>query len=638
MSETRSGHRISAEGDSVILDPQMTHDCIEMLLAQDESILEDIWIFEQVLKHCFKIRLYGGNKFGPFILTAGQRRLLELFFDMMKQGLPIRILVLKARQLGISSLIAAILTILMFLRSDISCAVAAHKKESVSEFLYDYYMTFLRFLPDELDVFTKKRNERGGHRLLATNSFLACEHETEIRGRAMDYLHLSEAAFYKDLPTFMGAVSPAIHETPDSGIFMESTALGYDDDFHRRWTLAEEGNDIFKPLFLGWYLHPNYRHEFRDMQELHEFKLSITRKEHPRWGLEIEIYDHLIEEQKIPEKEVLERLKWRRWKLGSITLLDFYREYPMTADEAFLHTDSNVFDPVVMKWYATEDVSEPIMEGEMEITQPRFYDHTPLFVHSKPAILKVKEEPDPDGEYVFGVDTSRGKNDYCSLQIIKRRPFMQVAVLRGYEGRNMISSEFAEQAFMLWKWYNEGHWAIENNDSGLAVIDLLLEWGAHSILTHDVLLPNSKGSNKDYGWNNNTQTGIEMVEKMKYEIINKRIRLFDIETIREMNQFVYKVSEGTGTSEGTVRAMAKRKGQTRKPGDSEMGFYDDRVISLGSAIMGHLVLPPPRTARELRIEQQQTDHDILYGDQPYTDDEWDGGVYDIGYNPFDYIE
>jgi len=591
-------------------------DLIELLLARDPIILEDIDVFEAILNNFFKVQLYGGNEFGPLILTPGQKLLLMQFFAMIRAGLPVRIIILKARQLGISCLIAAILTVLMFMKPHLRCAVAAHEKEGSSEHIYEYYLTFLQMLPKELQSLAKKRNERGGHRLLATNSFLACEHEKEIRGRAMDYLHLSEAAYYKDLPKFMGAISPTIPEVANSGIFMETTAQAYDDDFHRRWQRAEEGDDIFQSLFLAWYLHPNYWHEFENEKEKREFQMSVTQNEHPRWGNEQELLN--LDGVSVGDthyKIELENLKWRRWKLNSITLLDFYREYPSTAEEAFLHTDKNVFDPIVLKWYHEKDVSDPILEGEMDIDKPAFEDKSPLFLNVKPGIIRVKEEPDPDGDYVLGVDTSRGKDSYCSLQVIKRNPFKQVAVLRGYESRNLIPVQFAEQAFMLWKWYNEGFWVIENNDAGITVIDSLLRWGAHSILTHDAIFPNSGDTNKDYGWNNNPRTHIDMVEKMRYQILNKTIRLFDIETIREMNQYIWKKTEGTGVSEGNVRAMAKRKGQTRKPGDSELGFYDDRVIALGSAILGHLALSDPKTAREKRIEQEQTDHAILYPEQ-----------------------
>ena len=588
-------------------------DLIDLLLARDPIILEEIDIFEDILKNFFQVQLYGGNEFGPLILTPGQRALLELFFEMIRLGVPIRIIILKARQLGISCLIGAILTILMFMRPNLRCAVAAHEKEGSSEHIYDYYLTFLRLLPKRLEHLSKKRNERGGHRLLATSSFIACEHEKEIRGRAMDYLHLSEAAYYKDLPKFMGAVSPTIPETAETGIFMETTAQAYDDDFHRRWKRAEEGDDIFKPIFLGWYLHPNYRHEFNSDQEKRDFELSISKNEHPRWGNEQELLDlEGVAVGNVHYKIELENLKWRRWKLNSITLLDFYKEYPSYAEEAFLHTDKNVFDPIILKWYHEKDVSDPILEGEMDIDKPNFQDKSPLFINTKPGIIKVKEEPDPDGEYIYGIDTSRGKDSYCSLQVLKRRPFMQVAVLRGFEGRNMIPLQFAEQAFQLWKWYGEGFWAIENNDAGVAVIDSLLNWGATGIMTHDALLPNSGEKNKDYGWNKNPKTEVEMVEKLRYQILNKTLRIFDIETIREMNQYIYKKTEGTGVSEGSVRAMAKRKGQNRKPGDSEIGFYDDRVIALGSAVLAHLALSDPKSKREVRIEQDQTDHDILY--------------------------
>ena len=609
-------------------------DLQKALLAQDEIIFEDQAIFEALLAETFRLPMYGkGGRYGPLIVTEAQRRLLKLIFKMIKEGKPIRIIILKARQLGISSLISAILTVFMFMRRNQSCCVAAHEKARIAERIYkDYYQDLLLNLPEELDVFTKRVKDGNGHRILLTNSYIDCDFEAQIRGRAMHHLHCSEAAYFKDLPTFMGAVDNTLALDPSTSIFMESTAQGYDDDFHRRYVNAENGDDIFEPLFLAWYLHPDYVEDFETEDDKKEFIDSITVGHHQRWGNEYALFQN-------PDISV-ENLKWRRNKLTPITLPDFYREFPSTAEEAFEYTDTNVFDPSTIKWYIQKDVQEPELEGEMEIDQPRFFERSAVFMDAKPPLFTVFEPPDPNAEYMLGIDTSRGKRDYCCLQVLKRRPLEQVAVLRGYEGRNLIPLEFAEQAFMAWKWYNYGYVVIENNDAGLAVINNMLEWGCNTIMSHDELFPNSGTQIRDYGWNNNTKTGQEVVEKLKYQIKNKLIRIHDKPTLLEMQQFVYKETEGTGISEGKVRAMARRKGQKMKPGDSDMGYFDDRIYGLIGALLGHLVLPDAPSARDLAIEQDQTDHDALYSRDPlavdFGEEESDDG-YGIGYNPFDFM-
>jgi len=603
----------------------------EAVLQQNPVIFENQRLFEDMLEECFQIQLYGSNKYGALKVTEGQQKLLEIFFRQRSADKPIRIIILKARQLGISSLIAVILTTEMFMRDELRCCVAAHEKTRVAEYLYAYYLNFLHYLPEPMKLLAAKKNEMGGHRLLKTRSHIACDFEAQIRGRAMDYLHLSEAAYYKDLPTFMGAVDATLALSPGTGIFMESTARGYDDDFHRRWQSAELGEDIFEPLFLAWYLHPDYQEPFANIDERGKFEDSIEKGMHDRWGNEWELHQN-------PDI-TLENLKWRRNKLTAITLDDFYREYPSTPEEAFEYTDTNVFDPPVLRWYIENDVLEPELEGEMEIDKPRFYERSPMFIDAKPPIFKVFEPPNPNSEYVLGVDTSRGKRDYCCLQVLKRRPLEQVAILRGYEGRNMIPLEFAEQLMMAWKYYNYGYLVIENNDAGLAVINNLLEWGCNAIMTHDTLFPNASVQNTDYGWNNSTKTGQEAVEKLRYQILNKNIRIHDRDTLLEMMQFVYKTTEGTGVSEGKVRAMARRKGQIKKPGDSDMGYFDDRIYGLISALLGHLVLPDPLSERDLAIEQGQTDHRELYTNDPLAVDFGEEEPDDIGfgYNPYDHM-
>lgn len=603
------------------LTPEEKQDFIGLLLDQDPIIFEDQRIFEKVCEAVLQVQKYGSNDFIPLEPTRGQREFLKVYFKQRKAGVPVRILILKARQLGISTMVAAILTIEMFMRKDLRCAVAAHVLEGTADFLYDYYANFLKHLPDELEHFKKKKNKKGGHVLAENDSYITVEVEAEIRGRALDQLHLSEAAFFKDLPKFMGATDATLAITPGTAIFMESTANGYDDDFHRRYDRAVKGEDAFEAVFLGWYLHPDYSQTFRDEDEMMELFDSISVSEHPRWGYEMKAYRQLIDAG-LSMKEALQCIKWRRWKLTSITLTDFYREYPTTADEAFQYTDKNVFDPLVIETYKKEDLEQPLMEGEMDIHRVRFRDQIPYFIPHRPGILKVYGEPKPDEFFIFGIDTSRGKRDYCACQVIRRHPLEQVAVLRGYEGRNLIPLEFAEQVYMLYKWYNEPYLAIENNDSGLSVINSLLNWGCNGILTQDALFPNLT-TNKDYGWRTEDKiTYPHIVNQLRFHINNKLILIHDEGTLTEMSSWSFLRTEGTGVSEGKVKAMAPRKGQIPKPGDGEEGFFDDRIISLGGALVAHLALPPDPTPRELAIAQAQTDHADLYGIQPTDAPDW----------------
>ena len=82
--------------------------------------------------------------------------------------------------------------------------------------------------------------------------------------------------------------------------------------------------------------------------------------------------------------------------------------------------------------------------------------------------------------------------------------------------------------------------------------------------------------------------------------------------------------------------MAARKGQIKKPGDSDLGFFDDRVIALGGAILVHLALPAPLGEREKRIEQDQTDHADLYNVLGVGDEDEDEGV-GVGWNVYDHM-
>ena len=89
---------------------------------------------------------------------------------------------------------------------------------------------------------------------------------------------------------------------------------------------------------------------------------------------------------------------------------------------------------------------------------------------------------------------------------------------------------------------------------------------------------------------------------------NNLIQIPDAMLIDEMMQFIYKASGATNRE----KAEAARKGEYRKPGESEFGFYDDRVFALMGAYLGHQALANPKSERDIRVERGQVMHERLY--------------------------
>ena len=596
--------------------------------GEGEDILSSRQAFSDALECFIKIQRFGETEYSDFRLNAAQKQLLNLYFDLKEAGKSVRIIILKSRRRGMSSMCAAIATLEMLCRANLRCGVAAHVKERVCQYLYMFYEEMIDRFPIGSEFRSKKKLGHG-HVLDFNSSYIRVDHEADLVGTALDFFHLSEASRFRDLNAFLTAMGPSMPLVPGTALIVESTAYRYDDGFHQQWRMAERGESNFAPLFLSWFSHESNELEFnKATDERERFTESLSSELDDRFGNERELLEN-------PEVS-LKNLKWRRSILRNMPLSDFHREYPSTPEEAFLQTKENVFDVLVLKnHYFDAEVREAMTEGEMEVVKPRHWEKTPNLIVSKPSLIRVYKEPDPKLDssfYVIGADTSLGRHDYSSAVCLCRDPLEVVAIIRGPRGRNIVIEEFAEQLYHLYRYYNEAYVIPENNDSGLALISLLVQWGCSRLMTHDTIFPETGGEGgREYGWRNTVRTRKKAVEDLRYAVKNRLMRIPSLELVEEMLQFIY-VQTGV---DGGWKEQAARKGEHLPEGVSEVGFFDDRVFALMGAYLGHNALPPPKSRRELGIERGHSDFQRLYPEREEPEADMDEAFLD--YDPRDLI-
>ena len=129
-------------------------------------------------------------------------------------------------------------------------------------------------------------------------------------------------------------------------------------------------------------------------------------------------------------------------------------------------------------------------------------------------------------------------------------------------------------------------------------------------MSHKNIFPDST-INEPGGWRNTVGTRNHGIELLKDYIQNELIQIPDVETIKELMHFIYQTSANDLSK---AKAQAARKGQPKK-GVDHTGLFDDRVFSLIGALLADKSLPPVLTPRERAIENQQTDHDIVYSNE-----------------------
>lgn len=277
----------------------------------------------------------------PLRLNAYQQRIVDVIKQQRAQGKPVRILILKSRQLGISTLISAYIYHSCATRFYQKGVLVAHDNASTGN-LFSITKRFFDLSPAVVKprkrysnareiVFENEneleRKEEPG--LMSKIEVQTAGTKTAGRSSTISHLHISELAFWSQASEALAGLLQALSKDAGSTCVIESTPQGIAGDgqeFYERWKAAEEGRSEFIPIFIPWFEAEEYR-SFYPAQQL------------------------TGEEQKLKEQYGLDdyQIGWRRSVIdtdmnGSSEL--FAQEYPSNATDCFLRSGRSVFDLV----------------------------------------------------------------------------------------------------------------------------------------------------------------------------------------------------------------------------------------------------------------------------------------------------
>jgi len=198
-------------------------------------------------------------------------------------------------------------------------------------------------------------------------------------------------------------------------------------------------------------------------------------------------------------------------------------------------------------------------------------------------LWKVNEAPLPDHEYLLSMDTSLGleNGDPSAAHVFDRTaiPFTQVATFHGW----ISPREQARQAFGVAKVYNDALVAIEENNTGHAVITDVYNLGGRQVFQKM-----SQGvfgaRRRRLGWYSSQASKHEAISRLRELLEHDEIVFFCPETLHEMNAYNYDRSRTGSEKIGVGR-----------------GRRDDRADA--AAIAAHVMLS--LVLREMEDEKPQ---------------------------------
>lgn len=417
-------------------------------------------VCREYIEKCLKIRDKQGN-IVPFRLNGPQNRLYEQIKELRAQNIPVRIIVLKARQMGFSTLIGGIGFWASATARNVQGLVMAHQDDATAN-IFGMAKRYYEYLPERLKPMQRASNARELLFAAPTGSKSKVRGlDSSIRvatagghgvGRSftLKWAHLSEFAFWpgSKKETLTG-IMQAVPDEPDTMVFIESTANGFD-EFKDLWDSAVEAwergdRDGWCPFFAAWWQMEEYR---RDVPP--GFVRTAEEEELIRlYGLDDQ------------------QLSWRRWciKINCGGDMDLFRqEYPSCPDEAFIASGSCYFDQMaVAAW-------RQACKADVELGRFVYdYDGAKIdnitWEYCKDGCIAILREPGKGVPYVIGGDTAGDSgtewSDYFAGQVLDNTTGEQVAVLHG----KMDEDEYARQMYCLGMHYNTALIGVEANYS-----------------------------------------------------------------------------------------------------------------------------------------------------------------------------
>ena len=496
---------------------------------------------KKYIEEFIKIRDKSG-KIIDFRLNMPQQRLYDIIKRQRKEGKPVRIIILKARQMGFSTLTEAILFKETATKFNVKTGIITHLDTATTN-LFNMSKGFYDNLPDNMKPSIKNSNAKEiifdneyGTGLKSKIKCMTAGTSGVGRSDTFNNLHISELAFWQgDVKATLTGLFQAVPNLPNTMIIIESTANGFE-HYKALWDMAVKGESDFIPLFVGW-------------NELDEYRMPYT-------GFEL-----TKEEKELKEMYNLDndQLEWRRWCIKnncSGDIEQFQQEYPINPEEAFLTSGRPVFDirKVIKR---LQEIPKPIKVGYFSYNCDGLRLNNIRWVNDPKGYIKIYQVPNVPKmtKYCIGGDTSGEGSDYFTASVVDARTGEQVATLRHQFDEDL----YTKQLYCLAMYYGQALLAPECNFSSYPIKELQ-KLGYPNLYVREREDTFTHTTQKSYGFRTTLATRPVVIADL-VQIVRETPELInDEDTLKEMLVFI-KNEKGRpeameGEHDDTIMALA----------------------------------------------------------------------------------
>ena len=527
------GDRVEAAG--CMLPRQVLARCPDYLslapVEQERQRIRDD--FEFWCARCVTIKDKKTSRNVPLVLNRAQRRLLAAMESQRVQGQPVRVILLKARQWGGSTLVQMYMAWMQLVRHTGWNSVICGQKHASSKNIKRMYNLLLRHYPRELldedtevPRFSKLEGQTNVQQLEGRDCLVitgTSRSEDAVRGYDIAMAHMSEVAFWHNPDDVVRSVCGSIALKPETVIVLESTADGVGNYFHDEWLRAEQELSDKLPVFVPWYEIEMYVQPVDDPLALWN---AMDEYEHELWNA----------------GRTLEQINWYHLKRKEYrSHQHMMAEYPSSASEAFSTTGHCPFDRQLLDKLSKTCDLPPVLVGDIQARGQEGLDakRDIHLVRLENGRLKVWEMPEHDApvkvRYVVVVDIG-GRADTSDYSVIavwrmadSSRPAAIVAQWRGHIDHDVLGWKSMQLAI----YYNNAALVIECN----TLINEAARAGESEYILHKLYRVYGriyKYGGKTLGFHTNVKTKRKAITALIEAVRDSKYIERDIEAVNEM--------------------------------------------------------------------------------------------------------
>lgn len=466
------------------------------------------------------------RRIAPLTLNYPQQKIWNAIAPSIDKNEPIRVIILKARRQGVSTLAEAILTAFCVESDHVNALVTAHDKKPAAKIwgIAQRYVTTSKLLASVAKI---GKDQSGGDVIRFGGSTLEVSTAgtpNKERGGDLTAWHCSELAQYP-FPALMSATMQALPDDPRifSIALLESTAqgkVGKGRLFYREWQRAFSGASEWTAIFIAWHEMPEYR--------IPGARIDDADVEEKALRIRFELTD--------------EQLAWRRRKIAKDLQGDvdqFRQEYPSYPEEAFVQSGLPFFRPAQLL----------PMERHLRSGKRFTIDVEGRLTPDPKGYLEIWGMPEMGRRYIVGSDSSMGLSEEIDddeegggrsgshsrsgAEVLDMETLEQVAEYDAASAPHVMARHLAG----IGRLYNEALLAPEVQSSGggggrelLVYLHEASYWNIHQVSVNaDKIQPQPKIR---LGWETNSATRPRMLARVREVVMEQSAmihsrRLFD---------------------------------------------------------------------------------------------------------------